>query len=91
MAWIELRGAQASQESFHNYLVEHRIFMTEELREKFGAVDIELSNALIAHETWKQSGDRQIRKASQERIASIEGKIGPIEQAVQKRLEYGQA
>lgn len=91
IAWIELRNAQAAQATFHNYLVEHRIFMTEELREKFGGVDTELSSSLIEHEIWKQSGDRLIREAGQRRIASLADKIAPVERAVQQRLEYGQA
>jgi hypothetical protein len=54
--WIELNEADSSRTIFHNYLIENRIFMTQELREKFSAVDDVLSAALIeyriATEVW---------------------------------------
>lgn len=34
MFWIEMSDAQVAQVAFHNYLVEHRIFMTERIASK---------------------------------------------------------
>ncbi len=91
MSWIELREAQGAQSVFHNYLVENRIFMTEELRDKFAGIDNDLIRLLIDHEGWKQFAEMGLRQASLGRIAKIEEKIGPLEEAVQRRLEYGHA
>jgi hypothetical protein len=38
MAGIELDDAGEKQRTFHNYLIEHRIFITDDLRKKFGAI-----------------------------------------------------
>jgi hypothetical protein len=90
MAGIYLDDAHEKQRLFQNYLIEHRIFMNDELREKFGAAQSALLNALsnysigkehdqnLVHESWKQMGN----------IAPI---VEGVEQAVQKRLRYEEA
>jgi hypothetical protein len=46
MASRYLDDAKEKNRLFHNYLIEHRIFMTDDLRSKFGAVDQSLSTAV---------------------------------------------
>jgi hypothetical protein len=54
--WIEYSDSQKAHTDFHNYLVQHRIFMTDDLRQKFGAVDKDLADALLERRNWKRYG-----------------------------------
>jgi hypothetical protein len=89
--WIELNDAESAQVAFHNYLVENSIFMTDDLRARFGAVDKDLSDALIEHRNWKQYAQPDLFQASSDKITGLSEKINLVEQAVQKRLHYEEA
>jgi hypothetical protein len=91
MFWIELNDAQVAQGAFHNYLVEYRIFMTQELRQKFGAIDNDLADALIEHRNSKRFANASLFDASLAKITGLAAKITQVEQAVQERLHYEEA
>ena len=89
--WVELDDVESSQTTFHNYLIENRIFMTAELREKFSAVDAVLSEALVEHRTAHETRDFQSLRSSVEKVVQLSEKIAQVEEAVQKRLRYEEA
>jgi hypothetical protein len=89
--WIELEDALTAQGAFHNYLVENRIFMTDELREKFGAVDNDLADALIEHRNGKRFANASLFDSSLEKVTALPEKIKQVDEAVQKRLHYEDA
>ena len=91
ISWVELGEARAAQNEFHNYLILNRIFMTDELWEKFSNVDTTLNKALTEFEVGKESQDRQMIRESVEIVTGLEGPVKEVERAVQKRLHYEEA
>jgi hypothetical protein len=61
MAWINLEEAIDKQRIFHNYLLEHRIFMTDNLRKKFGTAIDSLSKALTSYSIGKDAKDSELK------------------------------
>jgi len=91
MAGINFDDAQEKGRVFHNYLIEHRIFMTEDLRKKFGAIDDALSTALIEYGVGSDANDWQMKRDGMEKVMGLKDMIDEVEQAVQKRLHYEEA
>jgi hypothetical protein len=91
MAGFELDDAREKQRTFHNYLIEHRIFMTDDLRSKFSAVDDELSRALSEHEAGRRGQNWELEHSAIERVTHLKERIDDVEEAVQKRLHYEEA
>jgi hypothetical protein len=90
MAGVYLDEASEKQRIFHNYLIQHSIFMTEELREKFGAVDRALSTALTSYSVGTDAGDWELIRSGQE-VNHLKNMVDEVEQAVQQRLHYDEA
>lgn len=88
MFWLEFNDAQSAQMKFHNYVIEHRIFMTDERREGFSLVDSVIAEALVDHRLWRQLGNQEDLTSSANKINQLSQKINEVEQAVQKRLHY---
>ncbi len=86
--WLQFNDAQSAQIDFNNYIIEHRIFMTDELREGFRSVSNTISEALVEHKLWKQFGGHNDLISSTTKIKQLDEKINEVEQAVQKRLHY---
>jgi hypothetical protein len=92
MAWIELHEAEEKRIIFHNYLLENRIFMTDELRNTFGAANECLSLALSYYSSGMMVQDDGFTiNAARGKLADLKDKIDEVEQAVQKRLHYEEA
>jgi hypothetical protein len=91
MAGVYLDDANEKQRIFHNYLIEHRIFMTDALREKFGAADQALSKALISYSLGKRAKNWEMTQSGQEEMGLLKDLVDKVEQAVQERLQYEEA
>jgi hypothetical protein len=90
MAGVYLDDANEKQRIFHNYLIEHRIFMTDELRKKFGAADQSLLTALTSYSAGKGK-DWELVHSGQEEVIRLKKMVDEVEQAVQERLHYEEA
>ena len=90
-SWIEMNDAQSAHVEFHNYLIEHRIFMTDEFRLSFVAVDTSIGEALVEHRNWKEGAGREYLTSSVTKITHLSDKITEVERAVQRRLHYDSA
>lgn len=85
--------ATEKERVFRNYLIEHRIFMTDELRGKFTAALDTLSSALMRYSLGKGAGDSKLVFAAQEEMLAfnIKALVEGVEKAVQVRLHYDEA
>lgn len=89
----DIDEATEKERVFRNYLIEHRIFMTDELRSKFTAAQDTLSSALIRYSIGKSAGDFKLVLAAQEEMlaSDIKALVDGVEKAVQMRLHYDEA
>jgi len=77
---------------FLNYLIEHRIFMTDDLRTKFYEAQKALFSALTSysigtdHNNWEL-----VRHGQEEMLNKMQDRIDAAEQAIQARLHYQDA
>jgi hypothetical protein len=90
MAGIYLDDANEKHRVFQNYLIEHRIFMNDELRDKFGAVQLSLVKALTSYGSGKRS-DTELVHSAYEEMNGIKAMVDDVEKAVQTRLRYEEA
>jgi hypothetical protein len=88
---VELDVAEEKRRAFNNYLIENRIFMTAELRDKFGDVAKDLIEGLNSFDVGRQAKDMSLRREGIKQIGSLAPKIEEVERAVQKRLHYDEA
>jgi hypothetical protein len=91
MAGIDFDDAEEKRRIFQNYLIENRIFMTDELRKKFGAVADCFSTALTSYDVGKKANDRGMEHSGRKTVAHLKEMIDEVEQAVQERLRYEEA
>ena len=91
MAGIYLDDANEKQTVFRNYLIEHRIFMTEELRNKFGTAIDSLTTALTQYGVGKDAKNWKMERSGQQEVSRLKAMIDDVEQAVQRRLHYEEA
>ena len=71
-----------------NSLIEHRIFMTEDLQEKFNAAQKALYSAFTGYSIGKDGGDRQlVQDAYMKFDKTIPDLIAEVEKAIQVRLQ----
>jgi len=85
--------AQESLRLFSNYIIQNRIFMTEELRNKFTEISGELNSALMEFSLGKRFGDPKMAIGATIKVShkELQAKIDHIEAAVQKRLRFEEA
>jgi hypothetical protein len=91
LEWNRFCDANEKQTDFHNYLVEHRIFMTVELRQKFRAVDECLSTALHDYRAGHKLSNQTMVNSARKRVQDLRPVLDEVEQAIQKRLHYEDA
>ncbi len=91
MAGIDLDDWSEKLRVFSNYLIENRIFMTEELRSKFNAVNDALFAALNNYQVGKRVNDAKMWHSAETAVAQLQPKIAEVEKAVQERLRYKEA
>ena len=77
---------------FQNYLIEHRIFMTDDLRTKFEDARKSLSSALSSYSIGRDHNNWElVRKGQDEMLNNMQNRIDAVEQAIQARLHYEEA
>jgi len=91
MAGIYLDDAKEECRLFQNYLIEHRIFMTSELRKKFGAVNEVISTALSTYETGTGANNGELAHSAWKQVPLLQSMVDEVEQAIQERLHYEEA
>ena len=91
IAAIDFDFAKEKHRVFHNYIIQQRIFMTDDLRKKFGVIDDEINMALSEHDIGKAAKDYNLQKSAAEKVSRLNEKIDVVDQAVQKRLHYEDA
>jgi hypothetical protein len=86
----DLDMANEKLREFTNYLLQNRIFITDDLRTKFGAVQGAFISALTRYETGKLAGDPQMQVSAQLNMCkeNLQSLIDEVEQAIKKRLHY---
>jgi hypothetical protein len=89
--WVELSDARQAHIKLNNCLVLNSIFMTQDLRQKFKAINDALTKALIEVEIARNSPSPELRTSVSETLASVGKMFDDIESAVQKRLHYEDA
>jgi hypothetical protein len=91
MAEVNLDEANEKQRLFQNYLIENRIFMTDDLRKQFGDANDALSTALHSYEVGRKHIQSGLTISGQREVSRLKDIIDKVELAVQKRLHYEDA
>ena len=86
-----MNEADNKHQKFLNYLIEHQIFMTEELHDKFFGAQKALLSALTSYSAGKGTDHKLVREGQKELLNNMQSRIDETEKAVQKRLRYEEA
>jgi hypothetical protein len=86
-----MNEASDKHQKFLNYLIEHQIFMTEELHDKFFGAQKALLSALTSYSVGKGTNHKLVREGQEELINNMQARIDETEKAVQKRLRHEEA
>jgi len=90
--WYDLREAKSAVREFHNFMINNRIFLSQDLKLEFQAFDELLSSSLIDREIGEQAKDWNLKsKAYKGLVEKAQMIVAHIENSVQKRLEFGRA
>ncbi len=90
--WHELNETKSAFRAFHNYVLENSIFLSQDLKEKFMAIDDVMWSAIIDKEVGHESKDWKMqRKAFSQIKDEVEPLKQKIESLVQKRLQLDRA
>lgn len=90
--WVELNKArQAAQIDLNNYLVLNSIFMTQDIQQKFKAINDSLTMVVIKVETARASPSPDLYTSISETLAQAGKMFSDIQSAVQERLHYEKA
>jgi hypothetical protein len=89
--WVELSDAREAHVKLNNHLVLKSIFMTQDLRQKFKAINDALTSVLLEVEIAHDSPGQQFRSSISETMTRIGKMFDDIESAVQIRLHYDEA
>ena len=85
---LDLNEASEKNRLFVNSLIEHRIFMSDDLRDKFNAAQKALYSALISHSIGKDGADhRLVHEAYKNFDKIIPDLITEVGKAIQARLQ----
>jgi hypothetical protein len=89
----DMDTANDKQRQFTNYLIENRIFMSEDLRAKFEAVQAAFIFALTSYETGKRAGAWEMQTSGLMTMSreNLQGLVDEVEKAIQRRLRYEEA
>src|SRR5260370_39101116 len=89
----DMHIANDNQKQFTNYLIENRIFMTEDLRAKFETVQAAFISALTSYDTGKRAGAWEMQTSGQMTMSreNLQGLVDQVERAIQRRLRYDEA
>ena len=88
---IELDDAQEQQRQFSNYLIEHRIFMSEDLVAKFEEVSKAISSGLIEYRIGKGANNATMEMAGIQKVMDSGNALPTILTLIQERLGYQKA
>ena len=88
---LELDKANRACQAFNNFLVEHRIFMNEELRRGFGSFSSELVAGLHIYADARRTKNHSLFSEGTRKILDLQKQVDEIEKAVQNRLRYEDA
>jgi hypothetical protein len=74
---------------FLNYLIEHWIFMTDDLRTKLYDAEKALFSALTSYSIGSDHNNRElVQKGQEEMLNKMQNRIDAVEHAIQARLHY---
>ena len=77
---------------FLNYLIENRIFMTDDLRAKFYDAQTALFSALTNYSVGTDANNWElVRKGQEDMLNKMQRRIDEVEEAIQARLHYEDA
>ena len=88
---LRVDDANEKQRVFRNYLIEHRIFMTDDLRWNFSTACDALARALNKYAVGHRVKDWKLQSEGQNEVAGLNNMIDDVEQAIQQRLRYEEA
>lgn len=88
---LRVDDANEKQRVFRNYLIEHRIFMTKDLRKKFSTACDALARALNKYAVGHRVKDWKLQSEGQNEVSGLKNMIDAVEQAIQQRLRYEEA
>ena len=83
---VELDEAQEQARHFSNYVVEHRIFMSEELKTLFTEFAGELAAGIALFASGRLHRDGETAAEGRRKIFELEKRIPDVEKAVKTRL-----
>ena len=87
--WHELPDVEDDYIEFHNYIIRNRIFLTDDLHDKFKQVDKIMNEALISRRISEEAKDHKLSYEAYEMIKrDVDPIVNEIETLVQKRLHY---
>jgi len=86
-----MNEANDKHRKFLNYLIEHQIFMTGEVHDKFFGAQKALLSALTSYDVGKGTDHKLVREGQEELINNMQARIDETEKAVQKRLRVEEA
>jgi len=90
--WRQLADSKSHLGDFHNYIVQNRIFLSADLRDRFTEIDDVLHKALIETEIGHGGMSQElVDRASAAIREQTSSKLAEIETLVQKRLRYEEA
>ena len=86
----DMDTANNKQREFTNFLIENRIFMTADLRKKFGVVESTFISALTKYEIGTMAGAHEMLHSGQMAVSdeNLQALVDDVEQAIQARLRY---
>jgi hypothetical protein len=84
--------ANEKHQAFLNYLIEHQIFMTDNLRTKFHDAQQALLSALTSYNIGERAKVWElVNKGQEEMLTKMHVRIAAVEKAIQERLHYEDA
>ncbi len=90
--WHEFNDVRKSFSEFVQYIKKNRIFLSNDLKEKFQALEEIMWSAIIDQEVGHQSHDSKMKIDAYKTVRKeIDPIIHEIEDLVQKRLKYNEA
>jgi hypothetical protein len=84
---VDLAKTDAARARFSDYLIRNRIFIPQDLREKFAAVHERIADALSEYEADRDTGNRQLQPSGRNLLGGeLQAMVDDIESAIRERL-----